>query len=66
MEKLIEGQSISFADQYGRFFTIDQIFPPSVAPKVEKIIKERDEKTGAKTWPTSEYQQKGKPLARSC
>jgi hypothetical protein len=33
MEKLIEGQSISFADQYGRFFTIDQIFPPSVAPE---------------------------------
>ena len=62
-EKLIEGQAISFADQYGRFFTIDQVFPPSAVPKVEESIKKRDAATGTKTWPTSEYQQKGKPIA---
>jgi hypothetical protein len=59
-EKLIEGQAISFADQYGRFFTIDQVFPPSTVSKVEEAIKKRDADTGVKTWPTSEYQQKGK------
>ena len=59
-EKLIEGQAISFADQYKRFFTIDQVFPPSTVSKVEEAIKKRDSATGVKTWPTSEYQQKGK------
>ena len=62
-EKLIDGQAMSFADQYGRFFTIDQVFPPSAVPKVEESIKKRDAATGTKTWPTSEYQQKGKPIA---
>ena len=59
-EKLIEGQAISFADHYGRFFTIDQVFPPSTVSKVEEAIKKRDSATGVKTWPTSEYHQKGK------